>query len=479
MMFSMALRKFFTLLTICICLFANPLRSQTVAIDTSDYIPNYYPNAIDYNMMIAASKGYYTETLRLLKLGAKVSYVSNENASALIFAVAGNHADVANLLIDAGSDVNIVTYKYETPLLIALFNSNFDLAESLIRHGANVNFKDNRGASPLHYAALHGLTDIADLLIYYEADIDSRTKDNTTPLMTAIFAGNNGIAELLAKNGANLEARDIDGFTPFLIAAQSGNNEFLKYLKDNGVDIYETNRFKWNALSLAIKASRTETVRELLTYGTEWNSSNSKSINIYQIAAEEHNDEVTEMLNNAGIDGHYKTSINKVSTSLMMRFTRYGYYNGLNLSFSEPVHNLGLSLGFDAKPTHSKVLFKVSDDLLYQYREKSYLAYAGIIKNFPITRRPNNKNLIFTTSLYLGYYFNNKMEGANPPEVTHLKILPSVGIDYSTTKFGYFMNFEYMKTDFIGVGKIWTRLGIKYNFYFDNQISPLKVIKWE
>ncbi len=470
--------RYISATTVLLLIVLIELMSQTSSPDTSDYLPDYYYNAIDYNLMIAASKGYDSEVIRLLEKGATTDYTTSEEASALIFAVANNRLSTTNLLLSAGFDANIATYKHETPLLIALFNNNFDIAETLIRHSANINYRDNFGAAPLHYAAFFGMTDICDLLLYYEADIDIRSNDGTTPLMVAIWTGNNAIAELLIKNGANMEATDNEGFTPFLIAAQSGNIDMLNYLKDNGVDIYEQNNYKWNALTLAIKTSATETIRELLSFGDGWTSGNKSQVSPSKIAAESGNQEVIELIEKSGLDGRYQKKIDQLSFSFSGRATNHGFYGGTSISFMEPVNHIGLSIGIDAKLWGNRVLYKESDVVFYQVRENGIIAYGGVVKEFPLTKRIDKFNLNATTALYAAYYNMGNIEGPPINVRNGLKLIPSVGIDYSSPIGGFFTSVEYQTTDFYGVGKLWTRFGFKFNIFFQNDNSPLKEIKW-
>ena len=470
--------RYISATTVLLSVVLIELIAQTASIDTSDYLPDYYYNAADYNLMIAASKGYDNEVIRLLKEGANVDYTTSENATALIFAVANNWSSTTNLLLTAGSDVNISTNKHETPLLIALFNNNFAIAETLIRHGANINYRDNNGAAPLHYAALYSMTDLADLLLYYEADVDIRSNDGTTPLMVAIWAGNNAIAELLIKNGANLEAMDKEGYTPFLTAAQTGNIEMLDYLKNNGVDIYEQNRYKWNALSLAIKTSRTGIVRELLNYGDGWGSIYKSAARPSKIAAESGNQEIIDLIEESGLDGRYQKKIDQMSFGFSGKATSHGFYSGLNITFLEPINNIGFIIGIDAKPWGNRVLYKDSDNIYYQIKENSILAYGGLLKEFPLTKRIDKFNLRMTTALYAAYYIAGKIEGPPISINKGFKLVPSVGIDYSSTIGGFFTSVEYQTTELYGVGKLWTRFGIKLNIFFENDNSPLKEIKW-
>jgi hypothetical protein len=57
------------LITGLVILFSFRLTGQGIAIDTSGYLPLFYDNALDYNLMIAASDGYSSEVERLIHKG--------------------------------------------------------------------------------------------------------------------------------------------------------------------------------------------------------------------------------------------------------------------------------------------------------------------------------------------------------------------------------------------------------------------------
>ena len=68
-------------------------------IDTSDYFHLLYDGALDYNLLIAASKGYDSEVTRLIGKGAHINTETSEGATALIFAVANNKLSTVKVLL--------------------------------------------------------------------------------------------------------------------------------------------------------------------------------------------------------------------------------------------------------------------------------------------------------------------------------------------------------------------------------------------
>ena len=468
----------FILITLLFLSFHLISIAQESAIDTSTYIPYIYEDAINFNLQIAAAKGYDSEVERLIQKGANVDFCYETGVTPLIYSVANNHISTAQLLINHDADVNVTTYLDETPLLISIFNNNFEMAETLIRAGAEINSRDNQGVAPLHYTALYGMNELTDLLIYYGADVDIRAYDNTTPLMVAIWASNNGVAELLMRYGANLEATDKDGFTPFMIAAQEGNLEMVKYLHDQNVDIYSTNNSNWNALALAIKTKKEETVKELIGYGNEWNTSTrNRNVDIYKVAAKTNNSNINNLLNESSIPGSYKSSIDQMSLSYSWLFNGYGLYHGINIKFPEPVTHIGLNLGVDTKMFKSKVIESMGD-CYHQFYEKSTIIYGGVTKDFYLTKRLDKSNLVLTTDLNIGYYFRHKSDITDQEKAARL--MPAIGLKIDSPKIDIFANVEYMKTNYLHVGPLWYRIGVSYSIFFDkSDKATLKNIKWK
>src|SRR5512133_2885673 len=87
-------------------LFSQETETERVVLDTSDYVPLFYPGAIDYNLMIAASKGYMGEVNRLILKGADIFAESDQGVTPLIFAISNNRVEVAKILLEYGSDAN-------------------------------------------------------------------------------------------------------------------------------------------------------------------------------------------------------------------------------------------------------------------------------------------------------------------------------------------------------------------------------------
>ncbi|HOO98970.1 MAG TPA: ankyrin repeat domain-containing protein [Bacteroidales bacterium] len=470
--------------------------SQVSSKDTIDYLPEFYDGAIDYNLMIAASKGLDTEIERLILRGADVEAETEDGATALTIAVANIKPFAVNTLLMYNSDPNKETANHETPLLIILrrlvtvearepnvmteflIAQCLEIAESLIRYGADIDFQDNYGVTALNYASVYGNFRFADLLLYYMADIDKKANDGTTPLMAAIWGGHANIADLLVQNGANLEARDDIGFTPFLTAAQNGDTLLINYLLKKGVDIYETDYNGWDALSLSIKHNHMDAVRLLVEAGDKWTSPERQWLNYYNVAVKFGREEILEILRDKDFPGKYSPRINQMNITISSKLTTRDIYSGMSFHFTEPRNRIGFMGGFDTKLWQTRVLVKESKTLYYQYPDKSSIIYAGLFKDITLTENPLKSNWFLSGSLSCGYFFGNRFEGTQKGPEERLLILPAVSLKWQKENVSIFGSLEYTRTGFYKTGPFWLRIGISYNFDFLYGRTPVKVIRW-
>jgi ankyrin repeat protein len=451
---------------------------DTVIYDTTEYIPVFYSDAIDYNLMIAASKGYTYEINRLIMKGADVFAETEQGVTPLIFAISSNQTKAAIMLIDYGSDVNKQTLQNETPLLIAVKNQNSEIAEALLRAGADIDATDRYDATPLHYASIYGYLEIADMLLYYDASVDKKTIEGSTPLLASIWAGHADLADLLVQKGADLEAKDKEGFTPFLMAAFNGDTLIMDLLSKKGANIYATNLSANNALALTIIADRTEATKYLLEIGTKWAAQGSLAPNPYAVASKYRRKDILRILQDSKVPGNIRYEIDQMNIMASGRFSVHDNYTGTSLSFKEPYLNGGIIIGCDVKLWYTRVLLKQTEHTYYQYMNKGSVVYAGLFKDFALTDFAFKPNIELSTSLSAGYSFGNELKGTLIVPRNKFKVIPAISIKWEKKNFALSLGADYMKSDFYHVGPIWLRLGASYNIYFDNVRIKAKTLKW-
>jgi ankyrin repeat protein len=453
-------------------------KRPAVLLDTSEYISYEYPGAINYNIMIAASKGYSTEIKRLIQQGADINAATYEGATPLIFAVSNNQIGSVRTLLTYNPILDKVTSNYETPLLIAVKNNNFEIAEALIREGADIDFPDRHGATPLHLASLYGYLNFVDMLLYYDASADEKADDGTTPLLASIWAGNTDIADLLLQNGADPSESDNDGYTPFLMASMYGDTLIMNQLYKKGVDIYATNKAYHNALTLSILNNQKEASELLLKLGNRWTTSGNDVVNPYSVASKYRRKEVIKLLRKNNVPGQLKYGIDQASITVSGRSSLKDFYSGFSFSFKEPFLNAGIIAGCDMKLWYTRVMIKSSENVYYQYFDKGAMAYAGLFKDFELTDFTDRFNYSFSTSFLAAYTFGNKLKGSLIAPDNKFKIIPSAALKMTKMNLSFNIALEYLRTEYYHNGSLWFRVGCSYNYFFDNVRMKPKVIKW-
>ena len=455
------------------------LSGQDITIlDTIDYIPMDTEGALEYNLMIASSKGLHTEVNRLLSKGAEIDAETYEGATPLIFAVANNKHTAVQALLAWNPNVDKKTAGHETALLIAVKNMNTEIAETLIRGGADIDLPDNHGATPLHYAAVNGDMLMTDLLLYYDADCNLKSYDGTTPLMASILSGYADVTDLLFQNGANLEARDHESFTPFLIAAQNGDTAIMSLLLKEGVDLYEKNIHNYNALALAIQSNHIPAAELLLKKGDLWNDQEKAGVNPYTVASAFGRKNITTLLEKYNIKGRLGFRMDVISLSANTRANNRDFLAGMMLSFKEPLLNAGFMAGFDTKPFRTRVMKEAGAMEYYQYLDKSSLAYAGLFKDFTLLERLSGFSIMASASLSAGYNFGPAFNGTIVRPESKVRIMPAAGIKFERSNLAVSAGIEYLKTEFYKVGPLWGRLSFTYSYRLSRVKKHEKTIEW-
>jgi ankyrin repeat protein len=232
-------------------------------------------------LMTAARAGSLASVKALLARGASVDGKDERRGqTALMWAAAEGHADVAQLLIEVGADVRLRLGSGFTPLLFAVREGRTDVVRVLLKAGADVNEPvpvdgprrrgyggrlPPAGATPLLMAVTNGHFELAAFLLDAGADPNADLPGYTVlHAITAVRkpgvgdndpapegSGNVSSLELVEKlvaYGANLDARMTRranlsntrlnelGATPFLLAALTADAELMRALAALGAD---------------------------------------------------------------------------------------------------------------------------------------------------------------------------------------------------------------------------------------------------
>jgi ankyrin repeat protein len=124
------------------------------------------------------------------------------------------NAETAGVLLARGADPNVAERsRHETALMWAVAWQHADVAQVLLKHGADVRARSVNGFTPLLFAARDGDIESTRLLLGAGADLNEAAPDGTTPLLAAAHNARTDIVALLLERGANPNVSDSVGFT--------------------------------------------------------------------------------------------------------------------------------------------------------------------------------------------------------------------------------------------------------------------------
>ena len=134
----------------------------------------------------------------LVTHGAEIDAVEPEKGqTALMWAVARRHSDVARVLLEAGAAVDART---------AVVQQLRGTGERSTTSPQGSTYFNAGGFTPLLFAARHGAVDSARLLLEAGADVNDEGADGNSTLVLAAMSGHDMLARYLLERGAELNA---------------------------------------------------------------------------------------------------------------------------------------------------------------------------------------------------------------------------------------------------------------------------------
>ncbi|KAI8791226.1 ankyrin repeat domain-containing protein 12 isoform X1 [Biomphalaria glabrata] len=131
---------------------------------------------------MAAKKGDYKQTKRLIKAGASVNMKDYAGWTALHEACNSGNLRVARCLLKAGADVNVQGFDDDTPLHDASSNGHKKLVQLLLSHGANPHQPNLKGKTAINVASN---SEIEALLKGTSSYSDIETEDSSSDSNTS------------------------------------------------------------------------------------------------------------------------------------------------------------------------------------------------------------------------------------------------------------------------------------------------------
>ncbi len=231
----------------------------------------------------------------LVEKGARKSEVSNIDQ--FVGAIAAGDKTVAQTLFDSDADlVRQTEEKYPSLVIDAAASNQLDAVRTMADMGFSMDRLTHR--APLHEAAWSNHLEMVKLLIECGADLGVRDQHHAaTPLQFAQTGGNPELAEYIA-------TCDVDVFD----AVAGNNEERLRYLIAENKELLEA-RFRiyrqddeahpldWQTpLAFAATCGQLEMMTVLISMGADADISNDEGRPLIDIAKDQGNNEVTEIL---------------------------------------------------------------------------------------------------------------------------------------------------------------------------------------
>jgi hypothetical protein len=154
-------------------------------------------------LIMTAQAGLEDELKMLLRLGADVDQVTDEDGTALFAAAMGGHVGAVGILIDAKANV-------DKP-------------------------RPSDGCTPLSAASLFQHVDVISQLLAANVNVDAtRVSDGATAVWIASERGHVSAVQVLLNGGANPRIARIDGSTPLQISLERGHHAVADALRAAG-----------------------------------------------------------------------------------------------------------------------------------------------------------------------------------------------------------------------------------------------------
>ena len=125
-----------------------------------------------------------------------VNAYANDGFQPLGLACFFGHEQIVDFLLGRGAAVNSASKNGQKvmPLHSAVAGQHLDIARMLLDHGADVNTRQAHDYTPLHGAAQNGQLEMVELLLSYNADWRTQSAGGETPLSLAEAQGHESVA---------------------------------------------------------------------------------------------------------------------------------------------------------------------------------------------------------------------------------------------------------------------------------------------
>ncbi|KAE8151915.1 ankyrin repeat-containing domain protein [Aspergillus avenaceus] len=216
----------------------------------------------DINALMQVNRSFYD----LLESRLYQVNIQYGESSALVWAAAQGHLEVAKRCLRANANVNTLG-----PLHASIDQSNLTACPSIAFPPSAVYTRSISAtgcrwrSTPLMLAAARGHKDIVELLAEHGANFNFYVGDSN-PILAAVGRGHTAVVKYLLTLDVDLSVGlDILGYTPLVLAAGEGHTEIVKVLMQHGIDPNDVS--DGTPLIHAAREGRVEAARALLDGG--------------------------------------------------------------------------------------------------------------------------------------------------------------------------------------------------------------------
>lgn len=244
---------------------------------------------------------------------------STDGRTLLATAAHEGSANITELLLAHGSNPLECDVHSQTPLTLASRQGHVKVLSVLLEWAKSQEHEtamrimehvDNEGWTALRSAAWGGHTEAVRLLLDAGAEVDGCDTEGRTALRAAAWGGHEEIVLTLLDFGAQVDKVDSKGRTPLIAAAYMGHHEAVEILLDHNAKVDLADGDGRTALSVAALCVPTaagvkgygEVASLLLERGADPGCRDNDGMTPLLLAAYEGNDDVVELLLEAGAD---------------------------------------------------------------------------------------------------------------------------------------------------------------------------------
>uniref|UniRef100_UPI0037E827F7 ankyrin repeat domain-containing protein 50 n=1 Tax=Semicossyphus pulcher TaxID=241346 RepID=UPI0037E827F7 len=256
----------------------------------------------------------------LLENGLSVNHIGSKERQTLLASAAHEaSSNVAELLLTNGSNLLDNDVHGQTPLTLASRQGHVRVLSVILEWAKSqepetavrmMEHVDNEGWTALRSAAWGGHSEAVKLLLDAGADVDGCDSEGRTALRAAAWGGHEEIVLTLLDYGAQVDKADSKGRTPLIAAAYMGHHEAVEILLDHNAKVELADGDGRTALSVAALCVPTaagvkgygEVASLLLERGADPGHRDHDGMTPLLLAAYEGNDDVVELLLEAGAD---------------------------------------------------------------------------------------------------------------------------------------------------------------------------------